>query len=63
MSQYYRNHPDEPISHDWVSSPNTRKISALAAPKPQGDSGLVSNGNVDRATISDPPELRSDNKR
>ncbi len=25
MSQYYRNHPDEPISHDWVSSAGANK--------------------------------------
>ncbi len=31
--------------------------------QPQGDSGIVSNGNVDRATTtSDPPQLRCDNK-
>ena len=59
MSQYYRNHPDEPISHDWVSGtikrrmPLNRKEPAVLAP----------NGNVDRAITSDPPEPRSDNKQ
>lgn len=61
MSQYYRNHPDEPISHDWVSGTRTKKIPAQA--EPPENSGNVLSGNADWATISSPPEQCSDNKR